>query len=94
MKIFKSRLFFKGFRGITLAPIGIFVHPDAVENKQTINHEKIHWAQQMEWLIIPFYIRYFIEWIFKGYRQISFEVEAYDNDQNPDYLKTRRRFNR
>jgi len=46
-----------------------------------------------------FYIWYFIEWIIKAftvsgsaYRAISFEREAFENDENFDYRKTRKRF--
>lgn len=51
-----------------------------------------------------FYVLYFIEWLIKliisgftlgkvkAYYSISFECEAYDNDRNHDYLKTRKRF--
>ena len=61
-------------------------------NKNTINHENIHGRQQLELLIIPFYIIYIFEAIFKGYKKISFEVEAYDNENDPDYLKNRKMF--
>ena len=40
-----------------------------------------------------FFILYLIEFIFKGYRGISFEREAYENDDNLDYLKNRKYFN-
>ena len=62
-----------------------------------INHEKIHWKQQMEMLIIFFYFWYLIEWFIRlfingkaAYRSLSFEREAYDNDDNLEYLKTRK----
>jgi hypothetical protein len=64
--------------------------------KTIINHESIHIKQQQELLVIPFYIWYLTEWFirlfFKGnaYRNISFEREAYSNQDNLDYLKTRR----
>lgn len=80
------------FSAITLSPLGVFIKPDMLTNKALINHEKIHWEQQKEMLILPFYLWYVIEWMFKGYRQISFEREAYENDANPDYLKTRKRW--
>ena len=91
----------KTIRGITLAPFGIYLRDDIYDNKiqKTINHEKIHWQQQMELLILPFYLLYFIEWLIrlftnrgKAYRSISFEREAYSNELNKDYLKTRKRF--
>lgn len=68
-------------------------------NQILINHEKIHLRQQLELLIIPFYIWYLSEYYIKylkykdperAYRNISFEREAYENDQNLDYLKTRK----
>lgn len=69
------------------------------QNQSLINHEKIHLRQQLELLIIPFYIWYLSEYYIKylkykdperAYRNISFEREAYENDQNLDYLKTRK----
>lgn len=63
------------------------------------NHESIHTAQMKELLYIFFYIIYFLEWLVrlfitfsfnKAYREISFEVEAYDNQDNLEYLKTRK----
>ncbi|MGB1038511.1 MAG: hypothetical protein ACPGYY_07670, partial [Bacteroidia bacterium] len=51
-----------------------------------------------ELLVIPFYIIYLIEYVVllivyrdhdKAYRNISFEKEAYTNDSNITYLKTR-----
>ena len=80
---------FKGFKAITLWPF-IFVRSSF--NEIDLNHENIHGRQQLELLIIPFYIIYLIEWIFKGYRNISFEKEAYSNQDNLDYLKTRKLF--
>jgi hypothetical protein len=47
--------------------------------------------QQIELLIIPFYIIY-LEAIFKGYKNISFEKEAYRKEQDFDYLKRRKIF--
>jgi len=92
--------FFKlwGINGICLAPIHIQIR-DGYITIRRVNHEKIHWKQQMEMLIIPFYLWYFIEWITRwfingkqAYMKLLFEVEAYDNDDNLDYLKTRKRF--
>ena len=64
-----------------------------------INHESIHIKQQEETLVLPFYIIYVTEWFVKlffygkdAYYNISFEREAYDNDDNLSYLKSRKRF--
>lgn len=39
------------------------------------------------WFGLLFYLIYFIEWIFKGYRGISFEREAYKNQHNNNYKR-------
>lgn len=88
MKLIKTNNYpLKGFRAITHYPIGVF-YKGSISAK-TINHEAIHWQQQKELWIIPFYIIYGIEFLFKGYRDISFEREAYDNESNKNYLSTR-----
>lgn len=85
--------------GITLFPFIFLQKPEDRYNKILINHEKIHIRQQLELLIIFFYLLYvgeFLFWYFilkdgnKAYRRISFEREAYDNDQDLDYLNNRR----
>jgi len=85
--------------GVTLAPFGIYIREDYIDDLITINNEKIHWEQQMEMLIILFYVWYIIEWLWKtmiygslGYYAISFEREAYFNDINPQYLDTRKNY--
>ena len=63
-----------------------------------INHEAIHTTQMKEMLYIFFYVWYIIEWgirlFMKGnaYRNISFEREAYANQNNLSYLNTRKRY--
>lgn len=67
-----------------------------------INHEKIHLKQQKELLFFLFFVWYFTEffirWIYYGrimeaYRNISFEREAYVNDQNLEYIRDRKFWN-
>ena len=83
---------------ITLGP---FVFSRGEISDQTKNHESIHWEQYKECLIVGFLVLYGISYlinIFKGrggpwaYRNIWFEKEAYDNDENLDYIKSRRWF--
>ncbi|KFC21006.1 MULTISPECIES: hypothetical protein [Epilithonimonas] len=85
--------------GITLFPFILLRKKELRHNPILINHEKIHLRQQLELLIIPFYIWYLSEYYIKylkyknpdlAYRNISFEREAYKNDQNLDYLKKRK----
>ena len=88
----------KGFRGITLFPFIIVSETDLKQNSVMINHEKIHIRQQIELLILPFFVWYGIEFLIKwfsfkdknaAYRNISFEREAYANEKDLNYLKSR-----
>lgn len=100
-KIIYNRVIpFKGFKAINLFGI-IFARKGSDISEQTIRHEKIHTRQMLELLVVGFYIWYIIEWLIKwaiyrdwfvAYRNISFEREAYLNDKNVKYLKTRRLF--
>lgn len=85
--------------GITLFPFILLRKKELRYNQILINHEKIHLRQQLELLIIPFYIWYLSEYYIRylkyknadlAYRNISFEKEAYENDQNLNYLRNRK----
>ena len=75
--------------GIALFP---FILTKKNPSKTLLNHERIHIRQQVELLVIPFYIIYIVEWFFKGYYGISFEREAYENDKHLNYLSKRKIF--
>lgn len=97
--IVRFRFFHKNYAAMTIWPF-IFVRKDTYKlNKVLIRHEKIHLAQQIELLILPFFIWYIIEFLIKlikyknwdiAYRAICFEREAYDNELNDNYLKKRK----
>ena len=80
----------------------LFARKNAKLSDSTLNHESIHTAQMKELLYIPFYLLYGLEWLvklikngFKGhsaYRDISFEKEAYNNEHDLNYLKTRQHY--
>jgi len=99
--IYNKYLPSKGYVAINLFSL-VFVRKEYDPVSEKIkNHEAIHTAQGKELLWIFFYLFYGIEWIIrlvqyrdrkKAYRNISFEREAYANDENLDYLKNRRLF--
>ena len=68
----------------------ILVNRTKKADEVLINHERIHLMQQLEMLVIPFYLLYLFELITRGYRQISFEKEAYENEKNLRYLLERK----
>lgn len=91
-------LFYKNYVGLSLWPFIFLKNTDLKEDLVLINHEKIHLQQQKELLILPFYLFYLTEWIIKsiiyldfyeGYQNISFEREAYNNEKDLSYLKSR-----
>ena len=98
MLIVTKYLIPKGFTGLTVFPFVFIRYRNDASNSTLINHEKIHLRQQIELLIVPFFVWYFVEffirWMqyknrFLAYKNISFEREAYANEKDPDYLKQR-----
>ena len=83
-------------------------YKDTKISEITYNHESIHTEQMLDFVFgikplqllggIIFYILYVFEWLIRlmlpenAYRNISFEKEAYTNDRNQDYIKSRKRF--
>lgn len=102
MKVIYNRLIpFKGFKCINLFGV-LFVREGCFMSKHDLNHEAIHTAQMRELGYPPFYLLYVMEWLWHllrewdakvAYYAISHEQEAYDNQNNPDYLKTRKPYN-
>ncbi|MGV6832448.1 MAG: hypothetical protein ACWA5P_12900 [bacterium] len=88
----------KGYRGMTLFPFIILKRKKSKEDVVLINHEKIHLRQQLELLVIPFYIWYLLEFLIRllitrkwkmAYLAISFEQEAYKHQKDLHFLKSR-----
>jgi len=88
----------KGFNGITIWPFVIAREKQFKEDEVFVNHEKIHLRQQVELLIVIFYVWYSLEFIVRlfqykkrnlAYRNISFEREAYAKEKDLNYLKKR-----
>ena len=98
MILISKHILFKGFRGVTLYPFIILKHKSLKEDIVLINHEKIHLRQQLELLILPFYVWYLLEFLIQliiyrnwhlAYKSISFEREAYANENDLNYLESR-----
>ena len=88
----------KGYRGLAAFPFIFVKYKEDRLDVVFINHEKIHLRQQLELLVIPFFIWYVLEYLFRliqyrkahpAYRNISFEREAYSNEAHLEYLKKR-----
>ena len=83
---------------MALWPFILLKKKGLLKDKVFLNHEKIHLRQQLEMLLVFFYLWYVLEFLFrliqyqnrnKAYRNISFEREAYVNEKDLNYLKKR-----
>ena len=88
----------KGFRGMTLFPFVVVRDRNAQDYLLLMNHERIHLRQQMELLVLPFFVIYGLDYLVKlvryrdrnlAYRNVAFEREAYQNENDLEYLKSR-----
>lgn len=101
MKIVRNKYIpFPGYKAINLFGI-LFIRKNARIDDITLNHEAIHTAQMKELWYVFFYLWYVVDWLVKlviyrnfrdAYVNVVFEREAYANDEDEDYLKTRKRF--
>lgn len=91
----------KKYSGLTIFPFIFLKNKESINNILFLNHEKIHLKQQIELLWIFFFVWYFIEYGIRilqyknhdlAYKMISFEKEAYKNEQDLNYLKSRKTF--
>lgn len=91
-------ILFKKFIGCAFWPFIFVKRVGLKEDAVFINHERIHLRQQIELLIIPFYLWYFTEYLIHliylksrhaAYHAISFEKEAYAKERDFEYLKNR-----
>ena len=106
--VMNSIIPFKGFAAINLfgivfvrKEVQTYFDYDPSAYSRMINHESIHTKQMQELLYLPFYVWYLLEWLIrivmyrnvrKAYRNISFEREAYANQDNRYYKKERKRY--
>lgn len=97
----KTKLFPQGYKAITIGPF-VITKPNTVLDPIDLQHENIHWTQEKEMLIIPFFLWYVIEFFIrliiyrnwnKAYKNISFEQEAYNNQEDSEYIKNRKHYN-
>lgn len=83
---------------MAIYPLMIFKKRALKESHEIINHEMVHFRQQLELLVIFFYLLYFLHYLInlikfrnhrRAYFEICFEKEAYANERNFEYLKQR-----
>ena len=96
--IYNRYIPFKGFSAMACV-WWIFVRNDVRVTTNVLRHESIHLRQQKEMLVVFFILWYGIEWLIRliqyrntitAYKNISFEREAYANQDSIDYLEIRK----
>lgn len=96
--IIVPKLLRKRFNGMALWPFVLLREEGLKNDTRFLNHERIHFRQQKELLVIFFYGWYGLEYLvrliqyrnrFTAYRNISFEREAYSNEKDLHYLQGR-----
>lgn len=100
LKIYTRRKIFNYYQGLSFF-IFVWICDDKRGERWLIRHEKIHFFQQVELLFVFHWLLYTLFYLltrlrghghFIAYRYNPFELEAYDNDRNEDYLRTRKIF--
>ncbi len=97
---FLTNLFsFSRASAVTIFPFIFVQRKIMLKDKDLMNHERIHIAQALELLVLPFYVLYGVEFLIRliyyrkvetAYLNISFEREAYLKQSDLHYLRTRK----
>src|SRR5687768_2563199 len=99
-KIYTSKRIFNYYTGLSFF-IFIWISKHTKDEVRLVRHEKIHFLQQIEMLFVFHWICYafFYLWSrtkghghYVAYRYNPFELEAYNNEHDADYLRTRKSF--
>lgn len=87
--------------GMAIFPFIIIKDKRMKTDPVLVNHERIHFRQQLELLIMPFYLLYLLNYLvnliryknhYLAYFNLFFEKEAYAHEHDLVYLKKRKFF--
>jgi hypothetical protein len=90
------------FTAMAVWPMVISKYKRSELGEDVMNHERIHFRQQLEMLFIFFFLWYAAEYFIRlakygdkqlAYKNIGFEKEAYFNESDPEYVRNRKPFN-
>lgn len=99
-KIYTRNKIFNYYTGLSFF-IFIWIRKEPQDQTQLVRHEKIHFWQQVEMLFIFHWLFYALFYLvgrvngqchYIAYRYNPFELEAFTNDHDVDYLRKRRPF--
>lgn len=91
MKIIYNKVLpFKGFSAMMFFRVVLARKECKPLSDRIVRHEEIHHARVKDaGEYIPYYLLYLYWCIRRGYRDNPFEIEAYQNDTDPEYLNKR-----
>jgi hypothetical protein len=99
-KIYTRKKIFNYYTGLSFF-IFIWITREPNDQAQLVRHEKIHFWQQVEMLFVFHWLFYAFFYLlgrmngqchYIAYRYNPFELEAFSNDPDVNYLKNRRPF--
>jgi hypothetical protein len=100
LKIYTRRKIFNYYTGLSFF-IFIWISKLTNDEVKLVRHEKIHFLQQVEMLFVFHWFLYGLFYIvsrskghghFVAYRYNPFEIEAFENEKDVNYLKERKPF--
>lgn len=89
------------YSAMAVYPFIFIKNKELASDALLIHHEKIHHRQQLELLLLPFYLIYFANYLyhlirlrnhFNAYKAIVFEREAFAMEHDFKYLQRRKPF--
>jgi hypothetical protein len=99
-KIYTRKRIFNYYTGLSFF-VFIWISKLTKDEVKLVRHEKIHFLQQVEMLFVFHWLLYAFFYLlsrskghghYVAYRYNPFELEAYTNEHDVDYLKTRKSF--
>jgi hypothetical protein len=99
-KIYTQKRIFNYYTGLSFF-IFIWICKLTKDEVKLVRHEKIHFLQQVELLFVFHWVLYAYFYIvarakghghYAAYRNNPFEIEAYNNERDVNYLKSRKFF--
>lgn len=100
VKIYTRKRIFNYYTGLSFS-VFIWICKLTKDEVQLVRHEKIHFLQQVEMLFIFHWLFYALFYLisrargqghYVAYRYNPFEMEAYSNEHDVEYLKKRKVF--
>lgn len=78
--VFFKKSLFKKYNARTIPPFGIYIKESEKDNKELVDHEKVHWKQYQKNGLINYYKNYLKQLKKYGYDKMPMEQAARKNE--------------